>query len=424
MFNFGETNIAHRTAYAFNFMVLFYSLVKSYIITHPEITGIELSLPKVISFMIFSIEAKKLLTIGIPSANFLSPIIQLFTGRDNMIKFLPIFFLIHILILWSEILSIFLFKSYYLWFLLCFIQQLTYSCIDLTLDQISIKAPYDGCSDQSFRSNGAVIGLMLPVFSLLLSPYIGMLICFILMTLFLTVILFYTAYISIKLQFIDKYEREKESNNSHNDGKIAIPQLLLIIIMILAMSIPDGVGDAISGKIAKEYKNSNLIVIKYTIMSLGWGLTHPLIHQTITRKIQIVGRWWPIFLMIFRVLILYFFPELRLLGVAEIGFFLQSILDTTGGTLIKNDIEQDNRVLFWSSKSTSKWTVPAVVANFIQEQAPPTLKKFLAVTIESWGSNFNQKVFIIWAAVLIGSMFILICFIQMILKNIEKKKND
>ena len=286
MFNFGKTNADNRMAYAFNFMVLFYSLVKSYIITHPEITGIGFSLPKVIPFIFFSINAKKLLAVGIPSANFLSPIVQFFMGRENMIKSLPIFFLIHILILWSEIFIVFLFKSYYLWFLLCFVQQLTYSCIDLTLDQVSTKEPEDGCSNQSFRSNGAVIGLMLPVLSLILGPYIGMLTCFLLITLILTLLLFYTAYISLKLQFIDQFDREKSSDkNSDGDGKIAIPQLLLIVIMILAMSIPDGVGDAISGKIAKEYKNSNLIVIKYTVMAIAWGLTHPLIHKAVTKKI-------------------------------------------------------------------------------------------------------------------------------------------
>ena len=82
-------------------------------------------------------------------------------------------------------------------------------------------------------------------------------------------------------------------------------------------------------------------------------------------------------------------------------------------------------MMFWSSDSTSKWAVPAVVANFIQEQAPPTLKKFLAGTVESWGSNFDQKMFIIWSSGLIGSMFLLIFFLQMLLrKNINKRKND
>ena len=112
------------------------------------------------------------------------------------------------------------------------------------------------------------------------------------------------------------------------------------------------------------------------------------------------------------------------MGVAEIGFFLQSILDTTSGTLIKNDIEQDNRVMFWSSKSTSKWAVPAVVANFIQEQAPPTVKKFLAGTVESWGSNFDQKTFIVWSSILIGCMFVIVFLLQIIIKKMDKRKKD
>ena len=408
---FGSDHVQKRVIYAANFMILMFSFVKMYIFTKPTITNIGFVKPdNLFGFLPVAF----VIHMGIPSANYLSPIIQYFYGKDKLTKSIPWMFICHFLILWFEIICIYYLKSFELWIISCFLQQLIYSCIDLTADQIMTNEPNDKHSDQGYRSIGAFVGLGIPTIILITKNIIPVSISmFIVMGLILPLILITTSI------HVSPMSIACEKTSTH--GRISIMQFIITVLIVLAMSIPDGIGDAISREYANNYKNSSLVIIKYSIMAFAYGLTHPYIHQQVTRKFSVIGRYWPIILLFIRIGILYYFPELSYLGAAEIAFFVQSMIDTTSGTIIKNDIEQVNRNIFWSSMSTSTWYVPAYVANFFQEQVPPTFKKSISAWVENKGSTLDHKVFIMYASFFIVACFLTIHVLQNILKKISKK---
>lgn len=410
---FGSDHTQKRIIYASNFMMLMFSLVKMYIFTKPHITGIGFVKPDHL-FGIGFLPIAFIMHIGIPSANYFSPLIQYFYGKDNLTSSIPQMFICHSLVLWLEIICVYYLKSFELWVISCFLQQLIYSCIDLTADQIMTNEPNDKHSDQGYRSIGAFAGLAIPTFALIIKDIVPISTSmYIAIGFILPIIMFITAtQVSFK-----PVVHEKTSTQ----GRISIIQFIITVIIVLAMSIPDGISDAISREYAHNYKNSSLVVIKYSIMAVAYGLTHPYIHQIVTKKLTVIGRYWPLILLFIRISILYYFPELSYLGVAEVSFFVQSMIDTTSGTLIKNDIEQDNRNIFWSSMTSSSWYVPAYVANFFQEQVPPTFKKSISAWVESKGSSLNHKVFIMYASCFIVACFLIIHILQSLLKKISKK---
>lgn len=410
---FGSDHQQKRAIYASNFMILMFSLVKMYIFTKPHITGIGFVKPDYLFGLSF-LPIALVMHIGIPSANYFSPFIQYFYGRKKLINSIPQMFVCHAIILWLEIICIYYLKSFNLWIICCFLQQLIYSSIDLTVDQIMTDEPNDKHSDQGYRSVGAFIGLIIPTFILAtkniipISKSMYTIMGLILPTLMLIM--------SSSIKFKEDFNRKKKSQ-----GRISIVQFIITVIIVIAMSIPDGISDAISRQYANNYKNSSLVVIKYSIMAVAYGLTHPYIHQFVTKKITFIGRYWPLILLFIRIGILYYFPELSYLGIAEFSFFVQSLIDTTCGTIIKNDIEKDNRNIFWSSMTASSWYVPAYVANFFQEQVPPTFKKSISVWVENKGSTLNHKVFIMYSSFFIVACFFTIHILQSLLKKISKK---
>ncbi len=409
---FGTTNIIKRKVYALNFAVLMFSLVKMYIFTHKEITGVGFEKPIYLKITFFYIPFSSVYVL-IPMANYFSPLVQLFLGHNNMAKHIPNLLNLHIIILMLEVFSVYYLEYMRLWLFLCFLQQLNYSCLDLITDQINTEKLNDqGDSDQAYRSVGAFLGLLLPTFALIFNSYYLM---FILMAL---------VFPSIIFRETNKMLIGRSSYHNRvitNKGKIGLPNFILTMILIFTMSIPDTVGDAISHTYAYNHKTSNLVIIKYLVMAIGYGLTHPQVNKTVSQKIGINGRMLPLLLLTARISILYFFPEIKLFNLTESFYFIQCLLDTTSGTLVKNDIEHDNRKIFWSSESNSKWAIPAVVANFIQEQMPPTIKKFTSVWVEHQGSSLNHKTFIFYSGIAIGISIIATFVIQGILKMLVKK---
>ena len=410
---FGSDHTQKRIFDASNFIILMFSLVKMYIFTKPHITGIGFIKPDYL-FGISFLPIPFIIHIGIPSANYLSPLIQYFYGKNKLTCSIPKMFICHSLVLWLEIICVYYLKSFELWVSCCFLQQLIYSCIDLSADQIMTNEPNDKHSDQGYRSIGAFTGLAIPTFALIIKDILPISTSmYITMGFILPIIMLITATkVSFKSVTLEK---------TSSQGRISIVQFIITVIIVIAMSIPDGISDAISRQYANNYKNSSLVVIKYSIMAVAYGLTHPYIHQFVTKKITFIGRYWPLILLFIRIGILYYFPELSYLGIAEFSFFVQSLIDTTCGTIIKNDIEKDNRNIFWSSMTASSWYVPAYVANFFQEQVPPTFKKSISVWVENKGSSLNHKVFIMYSSFFIVACFFTIHILQSLLKKISKK---
>ena len=324
---FGEVNKEKRLAYAANFMILFYSLVKSYIVTHPGITGVGFPIPAYIYVATFAVSGQVMVKMGVPAFNLFGPCIQTFKGKKSMINNLPRFFRMHMYLLWFELFAIFIVKSFHVWLIATCLQQFLYGSIDLTLDQISLRPPADNNSDQAYRSNGGVIGLLLPTMALVVMPWMDMETSLVFITFVLTAILYFTSKFAKRLNYVRENPRDRR-------GRISLVNFVIIALMTLVMAVPDGVGDAISGQIARNHRNADLIVIKYSIMGIAWALTHPAIHTAISSefsKYSSYAKGWPILLVLVRIALLYYYPEFNSWGYAELGFFSQALLDTTSG---------------------------------------------------------------------------------------------
>jgi len=184
---FGTTNIIKRKVYAINFAVLMFSLVKMYIYTHKDITGIGFKKPKYLQFLGFLIPFSSIYVL-IPMANYFSPLVQYCLGINKMAKLIPTFLNFHSIIMIFEVFAIYYLENIKLWLFLCFLQQLNYSCLDLITDQINTEKLSDqGDFDQAYRSVGAFIGLVLPTMALIFNSHYLM---FILMALVFPSIIF------------------------------------------------------------------------------------------------------------------------------------------------------------------------------------------------------------------------------------------
>lgn len=126
-------------------------------------------------------------------------------------------------------------------------------------------------------------------------------------------VIFPTFMVMVSRQIQIKPDVRKKSSKR---GRINITQFTITVIIILGMALPDSIGDAISKEYAYNYKDSSLIIIKYFILIFAYGMTHPYIHETITQKVKILGKYWPVLLVFVRMGIVYYFPELSALGFA------------------------------------------------------------------------------------------------------------
>ena len=81
------------------------------------------------------------------------------------------------------------------------------------------------------------------------------------------------------------------------------------------MTLPDAIGDSVSKLHAYYYKDESLMVIKYLIYSFAYVISHPAIEEKIENKFKILGKYWPFLLIVIRMIIIYNFEELEVLGL-------------------------------------------------------------------------------------------------------------
>jgi len=88
------------------------------------------------------------------------------------------------------------------------------------------------------------------------------------------------------------------------------------------MSFPEAIVEALSYQLAFDNSDVDLMLIKCSVLSFGWLLTHPSIQQFITMELKVSSNY-SYFLIVFRLMILYFFrPELEDLNLQIPCYFL------------------------------------------------------------------------------------------------------
>jgi hypothetical protein len=386
-----------RLLYATNFAVLLSTFVSGYIYDRSEIAGV------------YGFSGAKYLKSWaslVPMANLLAPLMQQVVGFGNVTKCIPACMLLHAAILVAQaVLQIFGTDSCHFWWMLTFpIINLNYGIIDHWLDQVELEEDvksnnagefHDESFDQAYRGVGVVL-INWPVALVLLlvpegSPRSAVLFamqCIILPALICTVV----NSLHGKAKLI-----QTGSTSGGTKARVGIPFVLWLVVIVFINAFPDGVLDAFAKMILTSTSKSVLLPIRLGFQGLGWLLTHPAIFQAATSSTSSTSKPVPraagavlpssrrtataiaVTALLLRLVLLYSWTPgqgLPLVGLGEsVGFGLQVALDIVGMVVLKNMNEAESRGLAFQSQEQSNWSVPAPLANFVQEQASPFLKQ-------------------------------------------------
>jgi hypothetical protein len=379
-----------RVLYATNFAVLLSTFVSAYIYDRSEIAGV------------YGFSGAKYLKSWaslVPMANLLAPLMQQVISFDNVAKCIPMLLVLHAVMLAAQaVLQMCGRDSCHFWWMLTYpIINLNYGMIDHWLDQVEVAKDKkeDDSTEQQFDQAYRGIGVILinwPVALILLlvpegAPRSAVLF-------FMQGILLPAVVCSVSRDLWCQKGQFVQTGKTSSGGqapRVGVPFVLWLVLIVFINAFPDGVLDAFAKMILTSTSKSVLLPIRLGFQGMGWLLTHPAIFQAGGRLVGSKGKTGAdrtsataiaVSALLLRLLLLYSWVPgegLPKMGLGEsVGFGLQVALDIIGMVVLKNMNEADSRGLAFQSYEESKWSVPAPLANFVQEQASPFLKQQLS----------------------------------------------
>ena len=147
-----------RNIYAINFGVLFFTILTSYLVTKPEISGFGFSNTK---FPLYDPIIKSTHLLVLPTA-------YIITGKKSLsINFLtnsviPLLY-IHFASLLLQFISVIICKNFIFYLISIGITNYIYSSLDFVLDQLNSKLLVRE-NNQAYRGKGAVLALILTIY--------------------------------------------------------------------------------------------------------------------------------------------------------------------------------------------------------------------------------------------------------------------
>ena len=363
-----------RVIYAVNFSIIMSLTPLLYILNHPTIFKIGFSEDTVIPFIPFYpltfIAFKSIARFG----NGLALCNNYLFGKEyHKIVGYFIIYLIYTLIIegyqvcFANEIDINIFAFMYI----C--RQYLYSSIDFSLDQLDINY------NQSYRVIGFLL-LLIPLYGIMYPTWL--LLSLKLLYTFSIIGLGYCIYlINLHRELLDDtYLIDKLEEN----GRISVNKFIWIFIMLLLVSYIDGAGDAIATEKLWNSKDIKYFVINMFVKIFASLITFPPIQKKCinqSNNTSIITR-----LMIFRFLLL---MSIKWIYFQEILFFCQSSIDIFIGTIFMNNYLDKNKKLFWNSKSTSTYYMPASFAYFMNENIPPLIKIILVYNLINIGKTID-----------------------------------
>ena len=366
-----------RVIYAVNFSIIMSLTPLLYILNHPTIFKIGFSEDTVIPFIPFYpltfIAFKSIARFG----NGLALCNNYLFGKEyHKIVGYFIIYLIYTLIIegyqvcFANEIDINIFAFMYI----C--RQYLYSSIDFSLDQLDINY------NQSYRVIGFLL-LLIPLYGIMYPTWL--LLSLKLLYMFSIIGLGYCIYlINLHRELLDDTYLIDKLEEKKINGRISVNKFIWIFIMLLLVSYIDGAGDAIATEKLWNSKDIKYFVINMFVKIFASLMTFPPIQKKCinqSNNTSIITR-----LMIFRFLLL---MSIKWIYFQEILFFSQCSIDIFIGTIFMNNYLDKNKKLFWNSKSTSTYYMPASFAYFVNENIPPLIKIILVYNLINIGKTID-----------------------------------
>jgi len=405
-------NTVLRNIYAINFGVLFFTMLTSYLVTKPEISGFGFSNTK---FPLYDPIIKSTHLLVLPTA-------YIITGKKSLsINFLtnsviPLLY-IHFASLLLQFISVIICKNFILYLISIGITNYIYSSLDFVLDQLNSKLLVRE-NNQAYRGKGAVLASILAIYISYFkgtgSFSVGLIII---------IFVIFNQIDNTKKNLSKNMFQIKPNKKNNKSGYVTLNTFLLVISTVFITSVSDGIMDASAKVILQNTKSRSPIIIRYISLVFGYLISTPGYINFIPK---IGMRYFATMIMIFRIWVLYKFDEYSGTFGLTYAFAFQSIADISSGTIFKNDIENDNRDCLLNSKLENiknyKYVIPGWMANFIAEQFSPILKTFLSFAFYSMSmkNSFNREFWMIVGGITIILSTIITTIIQNYNKNHEK----
>ena len=402
-----------RSLYAVNFAALFFTMLTSYLVNKPDISGFGFSN---MSFPKYDPLLKSTHLLVLPTAYILTWLIGQKSFPVSFLKssVVPLLFM-QIISLCLQLMSVIIYNNFILYLISVALSNYAYSSLDFILDQLNAKLLI-GTNNQAYRADGAVVASMI---ALLITYFKGQMAYTIGTILIVVGLVFYinatNNYFYTNVHDFDKVVLKKKSS-----GMVSLNTFILVLLTVIVTAFPDGLMDAAAKIILHNAKSSSPIIIRYMCLIFGYMFSNPrYVHYLSNIGIRYIAT----FIMLLRVFILYKFDSCVIAVGLTAAFALQSIGDIASGTIFKNDIEEENRDCLLNNNNMNsnklKYPVPGWMANFIAEQFSPILKTGLSYAFYSMSmkKSFDRQWWMIIGAFSIITSTIVTTILQKYNKN-------